>query len=381
MRSKLLFTFFLLPVILSAQTAPVTKIPRQIDIVVAMDLSGSTNGLLDNFRDKFWDVINQCSMLEPRPVIRFGIVGFSRPSFQGSGLTKIICDLTDDYDLLTSELYKVKASVENGYQFVGFALHTAVYDMNWSENPNTIKIIFLIGNGKVNLGAYDFRKAYDEAKQNNITVNTAYCLRMTKNDLQNELPGWNEIADQTGGVSYNIMVNKRTPLVPFNGDMEKTIRLAEDFNATFLPYGKNSKDHFKNMQEIDQNVLNTYDGYFLSRLYYRITDHYIKHQQAWDATSKFSFGKKITNDDLSYILKTSPDSLAPGTKELEQLINQNLKDREDIKQEIESIFPVERMQKISEAFKQEQFGYDLMLDRVIINAVFGAALAKGFSLN
>ncbi len=76
------------------------------------------------------------------------------------------------------------------------------------------------------------------------------------------------------------------------------------------------------MQENDQYVLNTYDGYFLSRLYYRVSDHYIKRQQGWDATSKFGLGKTPSNDELSYLLKSSPDSLAPNTKALEKLITQ-----------------------------------------------------------
>ncbi len=61
--------------------------------------------------------------------------------------------------------------------------------MNWSQNPNAIKIVFLIGNGRVDMGAYNFRKAYDEALQNNIIVNTAYCLQGSKNSMERELRG------------------------------------------------------------------------------------------------------------------------------------------------------------------------------------------------
>src|SRR6185369_367377 len=72
---------------------------KSIDIVFCMDLSGSTNGLLDDTRDLEWELINQVNTYRPQPVLRIGIVAFSRPTFgKETGYVKILCPLTTDYE-------------------------------------------------------------------------------------------------------------------------------------------------------------------------------------------------------------------------------------------------------------------------------------------
>ncbi|HOZ90785.1 MAG TPA: hypothetical protein PKX59_07685 [Bacteroidia bacterium] len=144
-----ILTILLIFVSADGQSQPVNNAstkPRQVDVVICMDLSGSTNGLLDNFRDKMWDIINQWQMFTPKPVIRIGLIGFSRYSFHdGSGYIKIISDLTDDYDALSQKMFDIQPYVENGIQFVGAAIGSGVNDMSWSEKPDAVKMMFVIG--------------------------------------------------------------------------------------------------------------------------------------------------------------------------------------------------------------------------------------------
>lgn len=75
------------PVILALTIAwilPQTKASAKsqpIDIVYTLDLSGSTNGLIDDVRDNLWGMNNELNRLYPSSQIRFAVVGYSRPSF------------------------------------------------------------------------------------------------------------------------------------------------------------------------------------------------------------------------------------------------------------------------------------------------------------
>ena len=138
--------FYLVFIFLNLKShAQETEKRRDVDVVIAMDLSGSTNGLLENFRDKMWDIINQWKLFKPVPSLRIGIVGFSRLSFSSqNGYVKIICDLTDDYDVVSNELNSIKPYVENGYQFVGSAMEVCIESLNWSKDDDALKMVFIM---------------------------------------------------------------------------------------------------------------------------------------------------------------------------------------------------------------------------------------------
>lgn len=70
-----------------------------LDIVFCLDLSGSTNGLVDDVREELWTIINQVHAFDPAPELRIGIIGFSRPSFgKENAYVKVLSDLTTDFD-------------------------------------------------------------------------------------------------------------------------------------------------------------------------------------------------------------------------------------------------------------------------------------------
>ena len=45
---------------------------KPLDIVFCVDLSGSTNGLINDLRDNLWMIINQAQHMEPKPALRIG---------------------------------------------------------------------------------------------------------------------------------------------------------------------------------------------------------------------------------------------------------------------------------------------------------------------
>src|SRR5688572_1167210 len=208
---KAFFLVFLL-ILCTGNYKTTSRSRSVIDVVFCLDLSGSTNGLLDDVREKIWEIVNQVNSYRPAPEFRIGVIGFSRPSFkQENSYVKVLQQLTTDYDLLNFELYKLKPSIEKGDQIVGAAITASVRNMNWSGDNDALKIVYLVGNGMVNAGGNDYRAACELAVKKGIIINTLYCR--TRNNVEKELPGWREIARLAGGEQYDIRIHKRTPLI------------------------------------------------------------------------------------------------------------------------------------------------------------------------
>src|SRR5690349_18329365 len=105
-----------------------------VDIVFCLDLSGSTNGLIDRMRNHIWDYVNLLQGTIPRADFRFGFIGYARPSFgKENYYVKVISDLTHDIEGLTHELLKLRTQIEKGDQFVGAAIKTCAENISWNE--------------------------------------------------------------------------------------------------------------------------------------------------------------------------------------------------------------------------------------------------------
>lgn len=350
---------------------------RPVDIVFTLDLSGSTNGLVDNIRDKMWDVINQWKMFSPEPKLRIGIIGFSRLSFTGgSGYVKILCDLTDDYDVVSSSLFNLPRSVENGYQFIGAAINATLNNVDWSENKAALKIVYLIGNGKVNIGMMDFRKGCELAKEKNIIINTVYCNKTIRDNRANDITGWIEIANSTGGEQYDTYVNKRAPLFNVKANLATLSAYKDSLNLTYLPYGKNGADRLKIMKEADDNAALIYSSYLYSRLKYKFSKEYRMKQFLWDIVT---YKQEYPETKLS-ALKANPnkENSAASTLSLEEFVNKNLSTRNKLTDTINTFFPKGEEARVQTEIALPNYDLSNMLDRILILSYYKLAIKNGF---
>src|SRR6476620_9787998 len=115
----ILFLMLMLVSISATNTKP-DRYGPPVDIVFCLDLSGSTNGIVDRMRNHIWDYVHLFSNCTPRADFRIGFVGFARPSYgKENYYVKVISDLTHDIEGLTHELLKMRTQIEKGDQFVG----------------------------------------------------------------------------------------------------------------------------------------------------------------------------------------------------------------------------------------------------------------------
>ncbi|RYG68034.1 VWA domain-containing protein, partial [bacterium] len=67
------------------QAAPVktmatSKARPPIDIVFAIDCSGSMGGVIETAKQKIWDIVNQAAQAKPTPQLRIGLLAYGNGS-------------------------------------------------------------------------------------------------------------------------------------------------------------------------------------------------------------------------------------------------------------------------------------------------------------
>ena len=194
------------------------EVNRPLDIVFCLDLSGSTNGLVNDVRDNLWLIANQLNAMSPKPDFRLGVICFSRPSFgKDDGYVKVFSDLSYNLDYIDAELYKLKPSIEKGDQIVSAALSIAISKMSWSKKKDAVKLVYIVGNGSVSSNGYEYVKICEEAVEKRIIVNSLFVTKSANKAA--DIAGWKRITEITGGIQTEITVNKKDPISFWNADL------------------------------------------------------------------------------------------------------------------------------------------------------------------
>lgn len=279
-----------------------TKTGPPIDVIFCLDLSNSSNGLIDKFRNHLWDYWYFFEHCHPQANYRIGVVTYARFSYgKSNGYTKVQKDLGTDFEILSNVLFKIPSKIEKGDQYVGSALNTCLKKISWSKDPQAKKIIFLIGNGDVNTGRDDIDNVLDKLVANNISVHTIYC---TAPGERKAILGWYKIAQKGGGKISTISLRRNYFDKINEFDMQRFRILNRKFNKTYLYYGKGGKARHKILQEEDNHIYVTNTKGFRYRAMYKISDDYQKKNHSWDMVDLYNknpvafmdIDRKLLND-------------------------------------------------------------------------------------
>lgn len=248
---------------------------RPLDIVFCLDLSGSTNGLVNDVRDNLWLIANELNAMQPKPDFRLGVICFSRPSFgKEDGYVKVFSDLTYNLDYINAELYRLKPSIEKGDQIVSAALSIAVSDMSWSKKDNALKLIYVVGNGSVSSNGYEYANICEAAVEKKIIIHSLFVTK-SANKIA-ELVGWKRIAAITGGIQTEVTVNKKDPLSFWNADMGKLVQQNKTLYNDLQWSGPDSALGRKSMVSCDSGAFEAGLNTYCHRIYYKSSGEFIK---------------------------------------------------------------------------------------------------------
>jgi hypothetical protein len=213
-----------------------------IDVVFAIDCSGSMEGVIESAKQKVWGIVNEIAKAKPTPHLRIGLIGY------GNADQWIrLYDLTDDLDKVYENLvtFKVEAI---GDEWVGWAIHKATSEIKWNADPKALKIVFVVGNETAKQGPpeFDYTATAPAAIKKDIIVNAIYAGNEAGQETWAEFArlaeGSYTAIDAAGGV-----LSIATPHDKALGDLNSKI------NDTYVAYGKSGEKAKENQKKQDDN--------------------------------------------------------------------------------------------------------------------------------
>jgi hypothetical protein len=221
--------------------------PR-VEVVFCLDATGSMSGLISTAKEKIWSIANNLASAEPAPELYMGLV-FYRD--RGDAFVTKFYQLTDDLDKLYSELMNINAGGGgDGPESVNQALHEAIDQIEWNQDDNTYRTVFLVGDFPPHMDYQDDVKYHETckiAKEKDITIN-AVQMGLEPSTT----PIWKEIASLTNGEYFQVDANANgyTVNTPFDDDLIELSRQLED---TRIYYGdKEAKSRGELKDEVSE---------------------------------------------------------------------------------------------------------------------------------
>jgi hypothetical protein len=203
-----------------------------MEVVFVLDTTGSMSGMIAGAKQKVWAIANKLKSAEPTPEIRFGLVGYRD---RGDAYVTKVFGLTSDLDEVYGNLYGFQADGGGDEpESVNEALHKAVRDLQWSSDPDVLKVIFLVGDARPHMDYRDdvqYPEVCRLANAKGILINTLQCGRLDGTETV-----WRDIASRTNGTYAAILQSGGTIRIETPYDA-RIIEINLKLDATIVPYG------------------------------------------------------------------------------------------------------------------------------------------------
>ncbi len=219
----------------AAQIPPTDPVSNQrpvVDVVFALDTTGSMGGLIQAAKEKIWSIASTMAAAQPTPQIRMGLVAYRD---RGDDYVTRVVDLTADLDSVYAALMQLQAGGGgDGPEAVNQALDQAVNRVSWSQEARAYKVIFLVGDAPPHMDYRDdvkYPATLAAAKAKGIRVNTVQCGALGETARE-----WQQIAQLGDGRTFQVEQAGGAVAIATPYDA-KLAKLAEELDAARLYFG------------------------------------------------------------------------------------------------------------------------------------------------
>ena len=142
------------PVIIDpVKLAPVHNEQPKIEVVFVLDTTGSMSGLIDTAIEKIWSIASTMASAQTAPDIKIGLVAYRD---RGDDYVTKNVPLSGDLDSMYAQLMDFKANGGGDTpESVNQGLYDAVNNMQWNDDQQTYKVVFLIGDAPAHMDYQD----------------------------------------------------------------------------------------------------------------------------------------------------------------------------------------------------------------------------------
>lgn len=201
------------------QQVQVPHVAPRVEVVFALDTTGSMSGLIDGAKRKIWSIAQFIQQGNPKPDVRIGLVAYRD---LGDVYVTRFFDLSDDLDTVFEHLSSFEAGGGGDTpEHVSKALYDAVYRTSWTQDQSALKQVYLVGDAPPHTDyhdGYDYLKIAKRARELGIHINTIRC----GNDPETAMV-WNQIAGQAAGeyASIDQSGGVRVAMTPYDVELQK----------------------------------------------------------------------------------------------------------------------------------------------------------------
>lgn len=302
----------------------------KIQIAILLDTSGSMDGLIDQARTQLWKVVNTFAKAKQdgvAPVLEVALYEYGNDSIPAAeGHVRQVVALTTDLDKVSEQLFRL--TTNGGQEFCGAAIQSATNGLQWSDHKDDYRAIFIAGNEPFTQGSVSHVDACKAAITKGIIVNTIHC-----GSEQEGIDGkWKEGALLADGTFMSI--NSNTAVVhiasPFD---EEIVKLSQDMNKTYIPYGKDGKEAARRQEAQDSNAAEGGQGADVGRANAKASQNY--RNDSWDMVDALDL-EKVKLEDIKK--EDLPEELRKlTTEELKKHIDAKRTERAEIKKKLEEL--------------------------------------------
>jgi uncharacterized protein YnzC (UPF0291/DUF896 family) len=212
-----------------------TATGHRIDVVFAVDTTGSMGGLLDGAKRTVWSIASHIKDIDPQADLHVGLVAYR--DLGDEYVTKDF-SLTGDLDAVFAELSSYYAGGGGDVpEDVDAALYDAVHKMQWRDGAK--KMIFLVGDAPpASRGEVPaFETSVRDAASQQIVINTIRC-----GDDYETQTAWQKIAMAGHGEFSTIRQDGGVQQIATPYD-DKLAALGHKMDETTVVYGDASTRH------------------------------------------------------------------------------------------------------------------------------------------
>ena len=302
----------------------------EIKVALLLDTSNSMDGLIDQAKAQLWKIVNELSYAkceDESPNLKIALYEYGNDNLNAEeGYLRQVLAFSDDLDEISKSLFSL--TTNGGNEFCGKVIKTALSQLDWGENKEDLKLIFIAGNEPYSQGKVSYKDASKLAHQNDVTVNTIFC-----GDYNQGISNlWKDGADLTHGNYMAINHNEATIHVASPYD-DKILELNEKLNKTYVAYGSSGRKKMEMQAEQDSNAMSYNKANAVSRTVSKSSRLY--KNSSWDLVdaekeSDFSY-EELKDSELPEELKGKSKS------EIKSYVENKRKAREKLQNEIAAL--------------------------------------------
>ena len=346
-----------------------TELPKQhyIRVALLLDTSNSMDGLIDQAKAQLWEIVNELSYARcrsQRPDLQIALYEYGNDNLSSSnGYIRKILGFTTDLDDVSKELFSL--TTNGGSEFCGTVIQSSLKELDWGNDNDDLKMIFIAGNEPFTQGNVDYRDAAAVAKEKDVVVNTIFC-----GDYRHGVDThWQDGARLTYGDYMSIDHNRQTVHIDSPYD-DLILQLNIKLNNTYVPYGARGKQKVAVQVAQDANAESYGKANAVSRTVSKGSKFY--KNSSWDLVDAVEDEEVVISEIAEESLPEELQDLSE--KELKEYIAKKSEERETIQKEINELNE-KRRKFIAEKKKATDDG----LEGAMINALKKQAGKKNYT--